>query len=101
MILILLLIFPLGAFSRKDHEQEQDHEQEGYPRGNAVSHSSNSAGFAFRKMSQTPAKISAPPANDQSVKVSPPRSQPKATAPGGVMNEIVCRFVTDILGISQ
>lgn len=50
------------------------------------------AGSTLRKIIQTPASNSAPPARDQSEKVSPASNQPNATAPGGVMSEIVWRL---------
>ena len=59
------------------------------------------AGSALRKIIQTPAITSAPPTSDQSEKVSPPSNQPNATAPGGVISEIVCSLFTGMRGSSQ
>jgi len=50
---------------------------------------------------QNNASTSAPPTSDQSENVSPPSSQPNATAPGGVISEIVCRLFTGMRGSSQ
>jgi len=54
-----------------------------------------------RKIIHTPTSTNPAPSRKEVVNVSPPNNQPNATAPGGVINEIVCRFVTVILGNNQ
>ena len=54
-----------------------------------------------RKIIQTPSRTNPAPNNDQIESLSPPKAHPITIAPGGVMSEMVCRFVTDIRGISQ
>src|SRR6266850_1090482 len=59
------------------------------PCGTAVSYSRGTlAGSTLRKISHTPPRTSAPPTSDQIENVSPPSSQPKITAPGGVISEM-------------
>src|ERR1700704_5849679 len=56
---------------------------------------------SLQKIIQTPARTKHAPSSDQSESFSPPNNQPRATAPGGVMSEMVWRLVTLMRGISQ
>src|SRR5437870_9127408 len=88
--------------SHRRHSKEENPQARGAATCDSKARSAASFSSASgRKIIQTPTRTKQAPRSDQADKRSPPSAQPSAIAPGGVISEIVCNFVTDISGISQ
>ena len=55
----------------------------------------------LRNTAQTPARTRPAPINDPTENDSPPAAHPMTIAPGGMMSEMVCRFVAAMRARSQ
>src|SRR5439155_4566121 len=94
--------FRKSAGVHRRHSKEENPQARGAATCDSKARSAASFSSASgRKIIQTPARTKQAPRSDQTDNRSPPRAQPSAIAPGGVISEIVCSFVTDMSGISQ